>query len=51
LKIFLEELKISVAERNRLNGILGADPGHGRRVSEEHALIRKIEKILENISL
>jgi RHS repeat-associated protein len=51
LKIFLEELKISVVERKRLNGILGADPGHGRRVGEEHALIRKIEKILENISL
>jgi RHS repeat-associated protein len=51
LKIFLEELKLSVAERGRLNGIMGADPGHGRRVSEEHALIRKIEKILENRSL
>ena len=42
---------ISVAERKRLNGLLGADPAHGRRVAEEHALIRKIEGILENISL
>jgi hypothetical protein len=51
LKIFLEELKISVAERGRLNGIKGADPAHGRRVADEHELIRTIEKIFENLGL
>lgn len=51
LKIFLEELKISVVERGRLNGIKGADYTHGLRAADEHALIREIEKIFGNLKL
>lgn len=51
LKIFLKELKINVVTRGKLNGKLGTDYNHSFRVAQEHELIRKIEKILENLHL